>query len=121
MEDHQKVFMTKDYLKFVSRFSTAVIRSEEDNRLILEDARYFRVGESGFLLMIDRGTAMVREVFSDNKEDVGVFLGYLAHLGYESAIMTAPGEKFPYAMVKTVHPGISLSDFQGGYTNLNFD
>lgn len=110
-----------DYLAFVTQFSTAVIRSETDNQLILEDARYFRVGESGFLLAVDRGTAMVREVYLKQAKDFDVFCNYLAKQGFDKAIVSFPGGDIPYAMVKPVHPGICIADFEGAYTNLNFD
>lgn len=110
-----------DYLAYATTLSTVILRKEEDNRLILKECKYFRINQSGFLLAHDSDTAMVRESFVKQEADLDCFCDFLARKGYQKAIFTHNGNKTPYAMVKSVNPSLWVSDFYGGYTNLNFD
>lgn len=110
-----------DYLSYVKHFATAVIRSKEDNAFLLEDGKYYKIGESGFFLVKDGSTAHIREIFLSDEFHRECFLDFLSRKGFTKAIFTTPEEKTPYAMVKLVNQELSVSDFRGGYTNLNFD
>ncbi len=111
----------KDYLKFVSAFDTAIIRTKEDSDFYLSEGTYLKIGESGFYTEENRGVVHLRESYAKTPETMACFLDYLASKGKEKVIVTLPEQKTPYAMVKIVNPELSLSDFFGGYTNLNFD
>ncbi|MBP3448289.1 MAG: GNAT family N-acetyltransferase [Clostridia bacterium] len=110
-----------DYLNYVGQFSTAVIRSREDNEFALSEGHYHKIGNSGFFWVIDRDMVQIREAYIEKPEDLDCFLDFLARKGYEKAILTQPGNHTPYAMVKVVNPALKNASFSKGYTNLNFD
>ncbi len=111
----------QDYLRYIESFSTAIIRSQEDNDFVLLDGQYHKIGKSGFLWVKDRDTIQIREAYLDSPSDLDCFLDFLARKGFQKAILTQPGNLTPYAMVKPVNPALKNADFSKGYTNLNFD
>ena len=112
-----------DYIKYIKRFSNVIIRSELDNRLILNECKYLKVNGSGFLFYTDAEKAYIRESYIYNVRDFNDFLLYLGSLGLKKAVMTTyENAEMPYAMIKILSKKISLSDFnKPSYTNLNFD
>ncbi|MBO5409490.1 MAG: GNAT family N-acetyltransferase [Clostridia bacterium] len=111
----------KDYLAYLEQFDTAIIRTEEDNRFYLSEGNYYKIGNSGFLLLKENNTLYLREMFLDKEAELDCFLDFLAQKGTDSVILTRPEAKTPYAMVKPVSPFVKNADFSIGYTNLNFD
>lgn len=110
-----------DYLRYIAHFSTAVIRSQEDNAFALSDGHYHKIGTSGFFWTKDRDIIQIREAYLNSPADLDCFLDFLARKGYQKALFTQPGTLTPYAMVKVVNPALENADFSKGYTNLNFD
>lgn len=111
----------QDYLRYIERFSTAIVRSREDNDFALSDGHYHKIGNSGFFWTKDRDIIQIREAYLDSPTDLDCFLDFLARKGYQKALLTQPGTLTPYAMVKVVNPVLENVDFSKGYTNLNFD
>ena len=110
-----------DYLRWISSFDTAVIRTEKDSRFYLESGTYSKIAQSGFFWESDHTAVYLREAYFPNRNTLACFLDFLAKKGYEKVIVTKPEKKTPYAMIKPIHPDLIQADFSSGYTNLNFD
>lgn len=99
-------------------FNPVILRKKEDIEAILSYTIYKKEGKSGFLYEADGKTALVRESFIYNENDLNAFLSYLKDFGYEKAIVTNYGnQKYEYAMVRKYE----YISFKNGYTNMNFD
>jgi len=110
-----------DYLHYIKKFQNVIIRSALDNHLILNECKYLKVNESGFLFCINNKTACIREAYIYDERDLCDFLAYLGSLSIKKAEIIMSGSR-PYAMIRPISDDIKLMDFQGSsYTNLNFD
>jgi predicted acetyltransferase len=112
-----------DYLKFIKQFDNVVIRSELDNKLILDECIYEKINNSGFLYYIKDKTAIIRECFLYTQLDLDIFLKYLKNKNLRKSILTQyNNSKTPYAMVCILSNSISTDNFsENSYTNMNFD
>ena len=110
----------KDYKKYTENKNDFIVRSENDNEILLSYLKYKKVNESGFLYYTDKKErkAIVRESFIYDENDLLGFLSYLKENDIKNAEITNVKEnKRSYAMARKYEK----TNLENIYTNVNFD
>lgn len=110
--------LKEDYKNFVKNKNNVILRSDNDNDILLSYLTYKKANNSGFLYYKENDTAIVRESFIFSENNLFEFLSYLKVQGIKKAKITQEkGDKTPYALVKK-YKEINLKNI---YTTVNFD